>query len=75
MRTPPPPGSKLVSDWIGLTVTAKRQIGNGHGNWPAGTKFTVKDASGGLRIEAPRCKKCGHGAYITRVHPRDVVIT
>lgn len=74
MRTPPPPGKKLVSDWLNVHVKLKRDMGNGNGRWPKGTKATVVSAGGGLRIASDKCPHCGVSLYMSRVHPDDLEI-
>lgn len=74
MRTPPPPGKKLVADWVGLKVRARQGMRNGALRFPAGTVLTVREAGGGLRLETEPCKCCGVSIYITRVDARDVEV-
>ncbi|MDH4179096.1 MAG: hypothetical protein OEV33_01185 [Armatimonadota bacterium] len=65
---------RLKRDWIGVTVETLRELSNGYAKIPAGTRCTVRDNYGGLRLETPKCGRCGIRLYMTRVAESDVVI-
>lgn len=72
MRLKPPPGCKLVRDWIGATVRTRREMSTGMLRIPAGTEMTVRNVSPGLRLEGAKCSHCGVSVYVTRVDSGDV---
>lgn len=74
LRMVPPPGKKLIRDWVGLTVRFRTQLGNGMGRMPAGTLAKVRYAHGGLEVETEPCKCCGLQLRITRVSFTDVEV-
>lgn len=72
MRSDFPPGSKRVSDWVGMRVRSKVALRNGNNSMPAGTIYTVSYARSGLTMESEKCPCCGVSQYIRSVPPRDV---
>lgn len=55
----PPPGHKRVRDWVGMTVETTRDIANGWGTIPAGTRCVVTYAYAGLSLRCDPCECCG----------------
>lgn len=70
----PPPGKKLIRDWIGMEVRTLRRMTNGVATVPAGSRAIVKGTSSGLHLEFVKCEHCGLAPYMTRISHRDVAI-
>lgn len=65
---------RLKRDWKGLHVRSLIELKNGHERIPSGTVFTVRENCRGLRLEGPKCPRCGVSVFITRVREWDVEI-
>ncbi|MGX5885196.1 hypothetical protein MJ546_33715, partial [Burkholderia gladioli] len=72
IRNVPPPGKKLIRDWLGMRVRTKRVMRNGYVEIPAGTLATVDGIGVGLELKIDPCSCCGMRAYISRIHGNDV---
>ncbi|VWC79493.1 hypothetical protein BLA39750_01089 [Burkholderia lata] len=64
----PPPGKKLIRDWIDMRVRTKEVMRNGYVEIPAGSTATVAGIGVGLELKFDPCTCCGMRAFITRVH-------
>ncbi|MDN7577444.1 hypothetical protein QZM25_33045 [Burkholderia contaminans] len=64
----PPPGKKLIRDWIDMRVRTKEVMRNGYVEIPAGSTATVTGIGVGLELKFDPCTCCGMRAFITRVH-------
>jgi hypothetical protein len=60
MRTPPPPGKRLVSDWKGMRVKSLRKLRNAFAEMPVGTTYKV-DSS--LLPSAGSSRQAGRSAW------------
>ncbi|MDK0999553.1 hypothetical protein ACO2TQ_35105 [Burkholderia sp. OKR4-1] len=64
----PPPGKKLIRDWIDMRVRTKEVMRNGYVEIPAGSTATVTGIGVGLELKFDPCTCCGMRAFISRVH-------
>lgn len=64
----PPPGKKLIRDWIDMRVRTKEVMRNGYVEIPAGSTATVTGIGVGLELKFDPCTCCGMRAFIRRVH-------
>lgn len=76
IKSTPPPGRKLVRDWVGLRVRSRRAFANASGTMPAGTVFTVTMTSPGrgMSLRADRCQCCGLEWAVSHIPPDDVEV-
>jgi hypothetical protein len=72
MKNTPPPGRRLVSDWLGMRVKTTAEMRNGMTVIPAGLNATVEGISGGLILRGDPCTCCGVQVLIRRVPSSDV---
>lgn len=72
IRNVPPPGKKLIRDWIGMRVRTREVMRNGYVEIPAGATAEVTGIGVGLELKVDPCTCCGMRAFITRVHGNDV---
>lgn len=68
IRNVPPPGKKLIRDWLGMRVRTKEAMRNGYVEIPAGSLATVDGIGVGLELKVDPCQCCGMKAIISRVH-------
>ena len=61
-------GMKRAGDWVGKEIVTVREMGNGLGVFPPGTKGVVESVScGALNLRLIGCERCNIQARITRV--------
>lgn len=65
---------KLMRDAEGLKVTLRKEMRNGAGIYPAGTKATIYGGTSwhALRIIGEPCSCCGVQLYMSKVTARDL---
>ncbi|WP_155646902.1 hypothetical protein [Burkholderia territorii] len=68
IRDVPPPGKKLIRDWLGMRIRTKEVMRNGYVEMAAGSIATVTGIGVGLELKFEPCSCCGMRAFMTRIH-------
>ncbi len=74
IKLTPPPGGKLIRDWLGKKVTNIHDFSSYSQKMPANSIGTVTDAGNGcgLRVTFDKCECCGMQAIFTGVDSRSL---
>lgn len=69
----PPPGKRLIGDWVGMKVKIRHALHNGYGAMPAGSVATVSSVTSvGLSLTFEHCQHCGIKLYMRRVSTHEI---